>query len=176
MPQIVPILELLNKDHKIEDFKCGHEFLNIALKSKALAAQDNYTGRTYVLVGNPLNTDESAVIGYFTLKAEAQSVMLPDQEQPSYIPLIEIEYLARDLSVRGRGIGGVLLIQALSLCYQASKIIGVAGVYLTATSEGRTLYEKEDFGFYIMQSNNHYTEMFVPMRQVKAILDALEKL
>ena len=125
---------LLNSSHRVDQFDCGSDALNIYLKRFAYTNNQNGSARTYVsLRGND-------VAGYYTLTAGS----VAKAESPARIakglanhpvPVILLARLARDNQERGIGLGPSLLKDALIRIVQASDIIGVRAVLAHAKDE-----------------------------------------
>jgi GNAT superfamily N-acetyltransferase len=155
------LLERLAAHHSVSEFRCQAVVLDQYLQNNALADQTNDLARTYVLV-DPDAVPRLAVAGYFTLKAE--SYYMPDG-QPT-VPVVELAWLARHQRLRGQGIGPILLLQALSIVERVAEFIGVAGVQLAPTREGRRLYERFRFGAHQYGGD----QMFLPMARVRQVV------
>jgi hypothetical protein len=105
------VAELDAKRHDRAGFDCGEEPLNRYLKT--LAGQHRVTGiaTTFVLVdyGRP-----SRILGYYSLSAASLAFeRLTEADRkgiPAYpLPAVRIGRLATSLSVRGQGLGELLL-------------------------------------------------------------------
>ena len=127
-------LVLLNSSHRVDEFDCGSEALNIYLKRFAYTNNQNGSARTYVtLRGNH-------VAGYYTLAAGSVSkAESPERVSKGLanhpVPIILLARLARDKEERGTGLGPALLRDALIRIVQASDIIGVRAVLAHAKDE-----------------------------------------
>src|SRR5438128_1892829 len=131
------VLEHLSPRHILADFKSGSAFLDWYLANLAKTEEETDMGRTYVLIDHDL---PDSVAGYFTLKAE--SYYIPGSPN---VPVVELAYLARDVRYTGQEIGQLLLMQAFRIVNSVSAEIGVTGIQLSPTEQGRRLYER--FGF-----------------------------
>jgi len=125
---------LLNATHRVDEFDCGSEALNIYLKRFAYMNNQNGSARTYVcLRGNN-------VAGYYTLAAgsvaKAESPTRVAKGLANHpVPVILLARLARDNKERGTGLGPSLLKDALVRIVQAADIIGVRAVLAHAKDE-----------------------------------------
>src|SRR5436190_19694511 len=102
----------LDRSHDVSAFDCGQPALNDYLSKYALANQQNRSARTYVaLRGN-------RVAGYYTLTAGS---VQPDTAPARVVkglakhpvPIILLARLAIDRQEQGKGLGKVLLNDAL---------------------------------------------------------------
>ena len=145
-PQPKPyFLERLTQQHVVSRFDCQNTYLNDFLKNKALTESKADLSQTFVLCDRALPSSES-VIGYFTLRADSITYPREDRRGSVFFPLAELAYLARHVKCRGAGIGGILLEEAFEEVALTSKHIGIAGMHLAFTDEGRRLYEPYGFG------------------------------
>jgi len=104
-------------------------------------------GRTFVAIvpGN------NRVCGYYTISSgKVAKEDLPEEQRrrlPRYpIPVVLIGKLAVDQNAQGCGLGALLLMDALRLAYQASKLLGIRGVEVDALDEdARRFYVKYGF-------------------------------
>ncbi len=136
--------ELINKAHDVSLFDCGNPLLNLFLQRTALIETQQDLSRTYLLWDDAVAGLES-FIGYFTLAADSLYLQREDVGERYLCPLVRLQYLGRDLRRRGEAIGDLLLIEALGYVVSAADIVGIAGVHLDTTAEGRPLYERYGF-------------------------------
>lgn len=133
--------------HEISGFTCGVPELDVWLEEHAASAARARIAQTFVWVEG----DDLRVVGYYTLSAHA----VPRGEAPSRIgrgvpdpvPAALLGKLALDLSLRGQGLGDILLADALARLIDASELGPAirAIVVDAATDDGRALYAR--FGF-----------------------------
>lgn len=141
------VVEALTRSHQREGFDCGEPALNAYLLRFARQNQDRGLGRTYVA----LPRGESRVVGYYTLAAGSVAFSnLPEhlrQRLPRYpVPAAHLGRLATSLSVRGQGLGEVLLVDALQRTLRAADELGIAALEVWAKTErARSFYEKYGF-------------------------------
>ena len=151
--------EVITAQHDVSRFNSHDAYLDYVLREKALDYTVRDLARTYVL----LEHDE--VIGYLTLQADSIA-----GEQIS-MPLVHVLFLARNYSHRGRGLGDVLLLEALRQTVIASEVIGVAGIYLAYTAEGKRLYDKYGFG-----EHPYPYHLLLPINVIRTILQDIDTL
>lgn len=121
------MIELLDKSHNRTDFDCGNELLNNYLKHQA--GQDVQRKLSACFVFPEGKTKH--IQGYYTLSNYSIPLnRLPDHIQKklpkSYqsIPTTLLGRLAIDLRHQGKGLGRILLIDALKRSFELSKEIG----------------------------------------------------
>jgi predicted GNAT family N-acyltransferase len=159
------VFELLTQEHDVSGFNCGAEALNMYVRDEAKGDMLLSLNRTYVLIDREEEDSSKAIIGYFALRAE--SIYVNDLQNRGYqdatlVPVVELSFLARDKRVMGQGFGDVLLVQAMRCVQEAAKHIGIGGIHLTATMQGRPLYEK--YGFINLVNLSESTRMmFLPI-------------
>lgn len=133
--------------HDPANFDCGEADLDEWLRSSAAAAARARVAQTFVWV----ESDSPAVVAYYALSAHA----IPRAEAPSRIgrgvpdpvPAASLAKLALDRSLHGRGLGEVLVVDALGRVLDAAHTGPAvrAIVVDAATDAGRALYAKLGF-------------------------------
>lgn len=140
--------ELLDKKHHREVFDCGKELLNNYLKKQASQDIKRKLAACFVLSENETN-----IQGYYTLSNNSIPLHnFPEHIQKklpkSYnaIPATLLGRLAIDQKHQGKGIGKILLIDALKRSYEISKEIGSFAVVVDPINEAaENFYKKYDF-------------------------------
>ncbi len=132
--------ELLNANHRLENFDCGVPDLDEWLKKRALANNKEGASRTYVV------TDGQSVVGYYALAASAIAVAeAPGRfrhNMPNPIPVALLARLAVDRSHHGRGLGRALFRDGAKRILNAADTLGIRGLIVHAISD-------EARGFYL---------------------------
>ena len=143
------MIELLSKNHNREGFDCGKELLNNYLKTQAGQDIKRKLSAFFVLLVKETND----IQGYYTLSNNSIPLSsFPEQIQKklpkSYnsIPTTLLGRLAIDSKYQGKGIGKVLLIDALKRSYETSQEIGSFAVVVDPIdNEAEKFYKKYDF-------------------------------
>jgi len=130
--------EVINAQHDCSKFSSDTTFIDDYLKNYALNDTQSDIVRTYVLIDKDADHD-NAVIGFFSTHAHSLAY------NSRYWPVVEIPYLARHKRVRGQRVGSILLLEAFKYVIRCSNIIGVEGITLTETLEGKKLYDRFEF-------------------------------
>jgi GNAT superfamily N-acetyltransferase len=140
--------ELLSKEHKRRTFSCGVEALDRYFHERVGQDRRRDLAISYVL----LSTATGEIAGYYSLSnySIVPATLPTDLTRglPHYdaYPAIRIGRLATDQRYRGRGVGRLLLLDALSRCLDVSSRTGVMAVVVDAKDEAaRGFYEH--FGF-----------------------------
>jgi GNAT superfamily N-acetyltransferase len=124
-------IELLAKHHDRNHFDCGESALDGYLRRLARQHADAKISRTYVAsVGEH-------ILGYYSL---AMSAIRRDQLPPAHhkrfpnypVPVARLARLAVDKNQQGKGLGKLLLLDALYRCHRLSTEIGSVGVVVDA--------------------------------------------
>ena len=129
---------LISPDHNLQAFRCEREYLTNYLHNDALESTRCNRSRTFLCLISDIAPE--FVVGYFTLRAASFSIGVRE-----VLPVAEIVCLARHEDRYGEDWGNVLLSEALAKISQAGRLIGLVGVQLEATEQGRELYT--EFGF-----------------------------
>ena len=134
--------------HDPSRFESGEPDLDAWLRDSATTAARARVAQTFVWVPD---TNDRGVVAYYALSAHA----IPRAEAPSRVgrgvpdpvPAALLAKLALDRALQGRGLGQVLLVDALQRILRASEQGPAvrAIVVDAATDAGRSLYAK--FGF-----------------------------
>ncbi len=136
--------EPLADRHDFSAFASGEPTLDDWLRRRARANQVGGASRTYVLA------QQDRVIGYFTLASGAISIAeAPSRARrnmPDPIPMAVLGRLAIDQAWQGRGLGRLLLRDAILRTSQAAAIIGLRGLLVHALSPAaKRFYENNGF-------------------------------
>jgi GNAT superfamily N-acetyltransferase len=127
-------IEPLKPHHDRSAFDYGVAGLNTYLQRYARQNASRDLGMTYVGVEAP---EETRILGYYTLATGSVARdVLPEPGLPQYpVPTVLLARLAVDLSCQGKGMGGLLLANALHQALQTSALLGVFAVEVVALDE-----------------------------------------
>lgn len=120
--------------HDVTRFTCGEASLDVWLREQAAPATARRTARTWVWVDA-----EDRVVGYYALAAH--KVAREDMPGrigrggPAEIPAVLLARLALSLSLRGQGLGEVLVADALTRIVDATQTVGTRLVVVDALRE-----------------------------------------
>ena len=136
--------ELLTGEHDLEGFDCGEPELNTWLVKRAMFNQTAGASRTYVL------PTEKEIAGYYSLAAGSvhrdEALGRVRRNMPEPIPVIVLGRLAVSRKYQGKGLGRLLLRDAVLRAAQASDVIGVRAMLVHALHErAKTFYESYGF-------------------------------
>ncbi|HMT07136.1 MAG TPA: GNAT family N-acetyltransferase [Pyrinomonadaceae bacterium] len=159
-------IELLTKHHEVVSFDCGDDKKNGYLRRFALQNTKGGIGKSFVAVSedNPLK-----VCGYYTISSSSVSFdETVVKNLPRYpLPTILIGKLATDLSIQRKGLGTILLFDALQRSLKVAEEIGVLFVELRAVDDrARNFYER--WGFKQMDSDEF--KLFIGLKSVRRVL------
>lgn len=143
------VVEPLGLSHDRNGFDCGVEALNVFLRTQARKEMERRTAVTYVLVDPEA---PSEIIGYYSLSAASVLLdALPEDlakrlgRQPS-VPATLLGRLAISISHAGKGLGALLLWNALNRSKHTSQKVGSVAVLVDAKDEGAAKFY-ERYGF-----------------------------
>jgi GNAT superfamily N-acetyltransferase len=136
--------EALNDSHLLESFESGVPALDDWLRRRALMNQESGASRTFVVCR------ARRVIGYYALAAgAAASNEAPGRlrrNMPDPIPMMVLGRLAVDRCEQGRGLGALLLRDALARTHRVAQELGIVGVLVHAISEeAKSFYQRWGF-------------------------------
>jgi GNAT superfamily N-acetyltransferase len=130
--------------HDLNAFASGEATLDDWLRRRARSNQASGASRTYVIAV------QHRVIGYFTLASGAitlaEAPSRARRNMPDPIPMTVLGRLAIDQEWQNRGLGRLLLRDAILRTCQAAAIIGVRGLLVHALSPAaKRFYESNGF-------------------------------
>ncbi|MCF8150545.1 MAG: GNAT family N-acetyltransferase [Burkholderiaceae bacterium] len=134
-------------DHDRQGFDCGRQELNDWLRQVARQHQDKGLSKTFVAVREEVPT---RICGYYTLTlAELENRHLPEawrKKLPRRIPGVRLGRLAVDRQHQGKGLGELLLVDALKRAQRIYAEAGGIGLFVDALDEQVAGYYRS-FGF-----------------------------
>jgi len=127
-------------------FDCGNEELNVFLQRFALNNQNAGSATTYIIC-----TDDKRAMGYYSLatgsveRAKAPLRIIKGLAKHP-VPVMLLARLAVDEADQSRGLGRVLLKDALSRTAKIAELVGVRALLVHAKDEvAGNWYKKFDF-------------------------------
>ncbi len=156
------IQELDARRHDRTGFDCGVDVLNRYLKNLATQHRAKGIATTFVLVEVEQPTQ---ILGYYALSAatiELERLTDADRKElPDYpTPAVRIGRLAASVSVRGQGVGELLLQNAIKRVLQARSTLGVYAVVVEAkNAKAEAFYRK--YGF--RRCDSHSRQLYLPL-------------
>lgn len=163
--------EPLGKQHDRDAFHCGVESLDAYLKTQASQDMRRKANAVFVLVPED---SPSRIAGYCTLCAFGLSPgTIPDEARkhlPRYpqVSATLIGRLAVASELQGRGLGAILLAQALRKAFENAVVVGSSMVVVDAIDERAA-------GFYRAHGFIQLPEsmrLVLPMRTIAALLQS----
>ncbi len=140
------LLETLRRDHPRRGFRSGQQQVNDWLATKALQHQQKHLSVTRVLL------DATGVIAGYDTLATGQvnfSDLPPDlirQLPRRQLPVAVLAWLGVSKEFQGRGLGRLLLAQALRECHEAGRTFAFIAVILDCIDDAaKAFYERFDF-------------------------------
>ena len=140
-------IEPLSEHHERSAFSCGEPELDDYFRQRAGQDERRNVARVFVAT-----EDDLGIVGFYTLSTCAiHPGPLPKEiarKLPRYdtIPAALIGRLARDLRARGRGVGELLLADAIKRVLGVDRSVAVWAILVDAKNEGASDFYKR-FGF-----------------------------
>ncbi|MBN2680343.1 GNAT family N-acetyltransferase [Acidithiobacillus montserratensis] len=130
-----------------QTFDCGRESLNVWLQQVAGQHQEKGLSRTFVAIHE---SEPTRICGYYALTlAELDNRHLPEpwrKKLPRRIPGVRLGRLAVDRQYQGRGLGDLLLVDAMTRAQRIHADAGGVGLFVDALDEEAAGYYRH-FGF-----------------------------
>ena len=130
--QILP----LTGSHDRQGFDCGRTELNDWLRRIARQHQDKGLSKTYVAIREEA---PNQILGYYALTvAEIDTIYLPEiarKRFPNRIPGVRLGRLAVDRGHQGKGLGELLLVDAIERTRRVQQQAGAVGLFVDALDE-----------------------------------------
>ena len=137
----------LTGNHDRQGFDCGRQELNDWLRKVARQHQEKGLSRTFVAT---LDDAPDSICGYYALTlAELENSNLPEvwrKKMPRRIPGVKLGRLAIDKKFQGKGLGELLLVDALTRAQRIYQDAGGIGLFVDAIDERAASYYTR-FGF-----------------------------
>ena len=147
--QIIP----LTGGHDRQRFDCGREELNDWLRKVARQHQEKGLSKTFVAIDEAESTQ---ICGYYALTlAELENRHIPDawsKKLPRRIPGVRLGRLAVGQTFQNKGLGELLLIDALMRTQRIHAEAGGIGLFVDAIDEPAAGYYRR-FGFVTSPDN-----------------------
>jgi GNAT superfamily N-acetyltransferase len=161
-------LETLRREHPRRKFQSGQSRVDDWLVTKAFQHQEKHLSVTRVLLG-----DVGELAGYYTLatgqvdfsELPADVIRRLPRRQ---LPVAVLAWLGVDQKFQGRGLGGLLLAQALRDCYDAGRTFSFIAVILDCVDDAaRAFYQRFDF----QELSGHPYRLFLSAGQLDAMME-----
>jgi predicted GNAT family N-acyltransferase len=126
-----------SKKHIRDAFSCGEEILDNYIKKRASQELRKLISTTFVLTDSP----DNSVLGYYTISSYSVDASVLDdvfaKSLPRYpsLPATLLGRLAVDLSQKGKGYGGRLLVDSMKTALDTSKRVASMALVVEAMNE-----------------------------------------
>jgi GNAT superfamily N-acetyltransferase len=158
-------IQSLNSTHNRKQFDCGVQPLNNWFINMAGQQHSKELAKVFVAVdisapNNPL--------GYYALIAtQVDGSEIPGKKLPNFVPAILLGRFAVDQHLQGKGLGKILLMNALERVAMISQNVGVMVVVVHAKDQkAMSFYSR--YGFRSCPSDP--LQMFLPVDTIKNLL------
>ena len=161
-------IEALQNTRDRQQFDCGDNALNDYLRRYARQHAEANISRTYVA------SEAQRICGYYSLAMAAiKKQQLPNKYHKRFanypVPMARLARLAVDVDYQGRGLGKLLLMDALYRCLELSRNIGMAGVVVDAKHE-QALAFYQNFEFKSFPDS--ILTLWLPIGAIKKLFNA----
>ena len=160
-------LESLRREHPRRKFRSGQGQVDDWLATRALQHQDKHLSMTRVLLDG-----EGALAGYYTLATgQVDFSDLPPEVirrlPRRQLPVAVLAWLGVDQKFQGRGLGRLLLAQALRDCHDAGQTFAFIAVILDCVDDAaKAFYQRYDFH----ELPGHPYRLFLSAQQLDAMM------
>jgi len=160
-------LEQLRREHPRRRFHSGEQRVDQWLTTKALQQQNKHLSVTKALLD-----EAGAIVGYYTLATGQVDfgdlpVELVKQLPRRVLPVAVLAWLGIDAKYQGRGLGGVLLAQALRDFWEAGKTFAFVAVILDCINDqAKRFYQHWNF----QELPGHPYRLFLSAYRLKAMM------
>ena len=164
-------VEALGKEHDRTAFRCGQPDLDAWFHQRAGQDAHRNVARVFVAVDDAMGVVGFYSLGAFTLALDDLPPALAGR-LPRYdaIPAALIGRLARDLRVRGQGMGDLLLADAIRRILGAAQSLAVFAIVVEAKDAAAARFYRE-FGFTVFPSRPN--RLFLPASVAAAAMERL---
>jgi GNAT superfamily N-acetyltransferase len=159
-------LERLRSEHRRRGFHCGADKVDDWLASKALQHQEKRLSATKVLL------EGDAIAGNYTLATGQVDfgdlpVELTKRLPRRLLPAAVLAWLGVSTAQQGRGLGRLLLAQALRDCHEAGQTFAFVAVILDCLDDAaKSFYQKWDFE----EMPGHPYRLFLSAKRLEAMM------
>jgi len=163
-------IEALGKTHDRTAFTCGSAALDRYLQQQARQDAEKSVAAPFVLTTPPA----LQVFGYYTLSASLVNASeLPNtlaKKLPRYpqLPVTLLGRLAVDQSMKGKGIGQFLLMDAMRRSLEAAANIAAMAVLVDAKDDAAQAFYRH---FSFLPLHEQPRRLFLPMKTVAGLFD-----
>lgn len=156
---------LLSSGHDAASFDCGVESLNTFLRQYAGQNARKGINKTHVA----LYPQTQRIAGFYTLSAGSISFSAVPPEcsrrLPNYpIPTVHLGRLAVDKQAQGKGLGGLLLLDAIETVRRTAESIGIFAVSVDALDDNAVSFYRS-FGFIALLDDPRH--LFLPIATIR---------
>lgn len=161
------IIEEISKSHDRKNFDCGVPELNQFLQQQARQKSAKHIAKTYVACQQDA---PGKIAAYYTLTG--CSVISPPEHKlykqyPHPLSAVKLARLAVDLKHQGKGLGELLLVDAIRRTVLVAEQISTIGLFVDPMTEGVVPFYQQ-YGFLNVEASR--LEMWLPIKTCTDLL------
>lgn len=159
-------------EYDFSDFDSGEPSLNDFLHHRLIPQHEGRILRGYLLL---TKEPMPKVMGFYTLSGSCfERETLPSNTQQrkvpyANVPSVTLGRLAVHHDLQGQGYGSVLVAHALKVVYQASRAVGIYGLFVDALNQNAMRFYQQQ-GFIPLKGMNA-NSLFYPTKSIERLFD-----
>jgi GNAT superfamily N-acetyltransferase len=169
-------IEPIAKKHKRSAFVCTNGTIQNYCRNNARQHNDDYMVRAFVACSG----DSPEVLGYYYLALTSYKIgdsdnRLDDRSDVKFdrskaVPAVYLGMIGVHTDYQGKGIGSLLMMDAIQRTAKISQHAGLYALALDAVDEAVAAYYSGKFGFKSFKGSTTGLEMFLPILEILAAL------
>jgi GNAT superfamily N-acetyltransferase len=162
------VIEPLEKAHDRKAFDCGSDMLNAYLKNQSSQDVRRNLAVCFVMANQVKEVKAFYTLSTSSVRRDDLSELMQKKLPPAYfnIPVTLLGRLAVDSSLKGRGYGELLLLDALKRAYQVSQSsIGSHAIIVDPIDDSAVSFYHR-YGFQLLPDSG---KMLLPMKTVASL-------
>ena len=157
------IIENFSTQFDTSKFDCGVPYLNDWIRQYAGQTQRRSEARSYLVV----DSISKLVAGFYTLLVTEVNVGGVNHGKDRRLPAVLIANLAVDSKFQGRGLGALLVVDAIAKSLSAADLVGISVILVDPFDTGLVGFY-EQFGFKVLGEGS--TRMALKADKARRIL------
>ena len=152
-------MDILNKNHRLDQFDCGEESLTRYLKLFAMQNMRKMLSTCYVHAKDDLQIKAYYTLSNYSLiKNDIKTYTFPFKIVFDHVPTTLLGKLAVDKTMQNQGLGKWMVLDALFQSYKIAMLSGSIAVVVEPLNENATTFYQR-FGFKWLDNNKYMITM-----------------